>query len=283
MKINQIMSSKIVFFLMLFLLMLCACGGGNPEPPYFGAFLVDGNELIELDQGTAFGVPSFDDLNGVPVAPDAQPVVLLWQPNTQLQYLQFFSIRPKEELDYTASPNDEGVLELQPRNTLNPGRYCFIQGDPLGMGLPMWCFEIAGEGVEAGSGDESTSNQPSVNVPIADICEISSDSPTAPFEGIWVNEAMSESIDLVGFQLCFDSEMMTEDGDRWPVITIDMWGEGLRNGAATITVIIDDPITNNTINVNSADTIVLLNENTLQWNEPDSASRNGVRYVRIDR
>ncbi|WP_420642238.1 hypothetical protein [Candidatus Leptofilum sp.] len=265
------------------LTILSACGGGNPEPPYFGAFLVDANELIELEQGTAFGVPSFNDLNGVPIAPDSQPVVLLWQPNTQLQYLQFFSIRPKEELDYTASPNDEGVLELQPRAALNPGRYCFIQGDPLGMGLPMWCFEIAGEEGDAVSGDEPVSSEPSVDIPIANICEISSNSPTTPFEGVWVNEAMDDNIDLVGFQICLDSEIMTEDGDRWPVITIDMWGEGLRNGSATITVIIDEPVTNNTINVNSNDTIVLLDENTLRWNEPDSASRNGVKFVRTSR
>jgi hypothetical protein len=277
---NLLLKSVLLFSL---LTVLSACGGGTPELPYFGAFLVDGNELIELEQGTAFGVPSYNDLNGVPLAPDAQPVVLLWQSNTQLQFLQFFSIRPEEELDYTASPNDEGVLELQPRTALNPGRYCFIQGDPLGMGLPMWCFEIAGEGGETASGEVAASNQPSVDIPMTDICEISSDSPTTPFEGVWVNEAMAENIDLVGFQLCLDSEMLTEEGDRWPIITIDMWGDGLRNGSATITVIVDEPIANSTINVNSIDTIVLLNENTLQWNEPDSPSRNGVKFVRVSR
>ncbi|MBK8989701.1 MAG: hypothetical protein IPM39_27195 [Chloroflexi bacterium] len=153
----------------------------------------------------------------------------------------------------------------------------------LGMGLPMWCFEIAGEGSEAVSGDESVSTQPSIDIPINDVCGISTDTPTTPFEGIWVNEAMAENVDLIGFQFCLDSEMMTAEGDKWPVITIDMWGKGLRGGSATITVIIQDSITNNTINLNENDTIVLLDENTLQWNEPDSASRNGVKYVRVSR
>lgn len=282
MKTYRNMLSNSVFLLSV-LLILSACSGQNPELPYFGAFLVDGDDLIELEQGTAFGVPRFGELDGVPVSSDSQPIVLLWQPDTQLQYLQFFSVSPKEELDYTANPKDEAVLELQPRTTLDPGRYCFIQGDPLGMGLPMWCFGIAGEGGEDISSDESGSSQPSIDIPISNLCGISTDTPTTPFEGVWVNETMAENIDLIGFQVCLDSEMMTVEGDKWPVITIDMWGNGLRGGSATITVIIQDPIINNTINLNDNDTIVLLDESTLQWNEPDSASRNGVKYVRVSR
>ncbi|MBK8989704.1 MAG: hypothetical protein IPM39_27210 [Chloroflexi bacterium] len=134
MKIYRTVLSKGIFLFPL-LLILSACSGQYQQLPYFGAFLVNGDDLIELEKGTAFGVPRFGELDGVPVTPDSQPVVLLWQPDTQLQYLQFFSVSPKEELDYTANPKDEGVLELQSRTPLEPGRYCFIQGDPLALGL----------------------------------------------------------------------------------------------------------------------------------------------------
>ena len=69
--------------LILFFLFLAACGG-NVEPPYFGAFIIDGRELIEIPQATAFGIPDYRDLDGVPVAPNDNPEILLWQQNTRL-------------------------------------------------------------------------------------------------------------------------------------------------------------------------------------------------------
>ena len=131
----------VVFLLVMLALILTACGG-DKKPPYFGAFMKDGGDLVELTEMQAFGVPNSNELDGVPIAPNSQPVIVLWKPDTRLQYLQFFSTNPRQELRYNADPKDEGIIELQPVDPLDPGRYCFIQGNPLGMGLPAWCFEV---------------------------------------------------------------------------------------------------------------------------------------------
>lgn len=119
---------------------LTACG--EKKPPFFGAFMKDGSDFIELTQVEAFGVPKPGELERVPLAPDAQPVVILWQPNTVLQYLQLFSIESREEIRYTANPREDGILGLRPVDSLEPGQYCFIQGDPLEAFVPAWCFEV---------------------------------------------------------------------------------------------------------------------------------------------
>ena len=130
-----------VFPFVVLTLGMLACGGDR-KPPYYGAFLKDGRDLVELTEMRAVGVPRSGDLDGVPIASDSQPVIVLWKPDTRLQYLQFFSISPRQELRYNADPKDEGIVDLRPVDPLDPGRYCFIQGDPLGMGLPAWCFEV---------------------------------------------------------------------------------------------------------------------------------------------
>ena len=130
-----------MFIVFLLVATALACGG-SAKPPYYGAFIKDGSDLIELTEMQAFGVPRSNELDGIPIAPDSQPVIVLWQPDTRLQYLQLFSTSPRQELLYNADPKDEGIIELRPADPLDPGRYCFIQGDPLGMGLPAWCFEV---------------------------------------------------------------------------------------------------------------------------------------------
>ncbi len=122
-------------------LIAVACAG-EQKLPYYGAFVVNGRDLVELAQVESYGVPSSYELEGIPIAPDSQPVIILWQQDTNLRYLQLFSTSPREELRYTAAPKGDGVLELQSVDVLSPGRYCYIQGDPLEMGLPTWCFQV---------------------------------------------------------------------------------------------------------------------------------------------
>jgi len=131
----------VAIFLATTTLLLTACGG-DKKPPHYGAFMKDGKDLVELTEMKAFGVPNSSELEGVPIAPDSQPVIVLWNPDTRLQYLQLLSISSRQTLRYNANPKDEGIIELQSVDPLDPGRYCFIQGDPLGLELPAWCFEV---------------------------------------------------------------------------------------------------------------------------------------------
>lgn len=131
-------------FASLLLLLLAACGSGTPEPPYFGAFLVDGRELVELNTIEAFGRLTINDARGAPVSDESQPVVVLWQQDTQVQYLELRVLQGGSSvpIDYTAVPGENGIIELTPSNELSAGSYCYIQGNPLAFGLPAWCFTI---------------------------------------------------------------------------------------------------------------------------------------------
>ena len=130
----------IAILAILFVLSLCSCG--EKAPPHYGAFLKDGGNFIELPELEVFGRITERDVAGAPVAPDSHPVVALWRQGTRLEYLMLYQINPFEELRYTADPKDDGVINLRPVDPLQPGYYCYYQGDPLGMGLPAWCFEV---------------------------------------------------------------------------------------------------------------------------------------------
>lgn len=132
-----------ILMMLAWLLALAACS--DPEPPHFGAFLKDGRELVELEQLNAVRVPSsseLDDIN-IPISSDIQPVIILWMPDTQLEYLRLASTAD-ESFDFSAAPMENGALELQPSEPLESGRYCYRQGDPLAMALATWCFEVSG-------------------------------------------------------------------------------------------------------------------------------------------
>jgi hypothetical protein len=129
----------VLFFFVGISLTSCA----ESKPPYYGAFIKDGSKYIELTQRDTVGIPSESELEGVEVATNSPPVIVLWQPNINLQYLQLFSVNSGNELQYHAVPKDNGIIELTSTDKLEPGLYCYIQGDPMGAILPAWCFEIA--------------------------------------------------------------------------------------------------------------------------------------------
>lgn len=114
----------------------------NNLPPYYGAFLKQGSSLVELPELELFGAPKTYDVNQRKVTNDNQPIVLLWRPNTRLDYLVLYSVTEREEIRYNAIPKDEGILELYPAQALDSGIYCYVQGDPLAAFLPGWCFEV---------------------------------------------------------------------------------------------------------------------------------------------
>jgi parvulin-like peptidyl-prolyl isomerase len=130
-------------FVIIVLLSIFLTSCVESKPPYYGAFIKDGSKYIELAQRDAFGIPSESELEGVELTQNSQPVIILWQPNINLQYLQFFSVTNNNELQYHAVPKDNGIIELTSADKLEPGFYCYIQGDPMGAILPAWCFEIS--------------------------------------------------------------------------------------------------------------------------------------------
>ena len=115
---------------------------GDKKPPHFGAFIKQGNSLVEIHEQELFGVPRASDLDQVTMSKDRQPVVLLWQQNPRLEYLVLYSVSEREETRYNASAKDDGIVELIPVQPLDSGIYCYVQGDPLVAFLPGWCFEV---------------------------------------------------------------------------------------------------------------------------------------------
>jgi hypothetical protein len=124
------------------------------KPPYYGGFLKDNGDLIEVPEMELFGYPGTGEMTGVPSISNTQPIFVLWKPDTRLDYLDLYSVDMQERINYHAVPKDDGILELQPAEFLPPGYYCYIQGDPLQAFLPGWCFQVSSTG---SSNSESTS------------------------------------------------------------------------------------------------------------------------------
>ena len=115
---------------------------GDKKPPYYGAFLQQGRSLVELSEDEFFGIPRASSFDQLQTTNDSIPVVLLWRPDTRLEYLTFYSITGRKEVRYNATSKDDGIVELRPAQTLDPGIYCYIQGNPLAAFLLGWCFEV---------------------------------------------------------------------------------------------------------------------------------------------
>ena len=124
----------------LFSVLLSGCA--EKKPPYYGGFLKKGGDYVEIPELELFDVPSVNELSDVPSSLDSQPLFVLWKPETRLDYLIFFSVKSQEEIRYTAEPKEDGIIEIRPADPLESGYYCFIQGDPLGVFLPGWCFQV---------------------------------------------------------------------------------------------------------------------------------------------
>jgi ribosomal protein L32 len=130
----------LVVFVMLILVFSAL--GGDKKPPRYGAFLKQGRSLVELPEIEMFGIPRESEIDQPVTTKDTNPVVLLWRPDTRLDYLMLFSLKGRSEVRYEAAAKGDRMIELTPTQSLRPGLYCYIQGDPLGTFLPGWCFEV---------------------------------------------------------------------------------------------------------------------------------------------
>jgi hypothetical protein len=142
-----LLSKPVVFGgvgLVVFVLLILAftAFGGAKKPPHYGAFIKEGGRLIEIPELEVFDIPRESEIDHPVVTKDDRPVVILWRPDTRLDYLFLFSLKGRSEVRYEAAAKDDRMIELTPAQSLRPGLYCYIQGDPLGSFLPGWCFEV---------------------------------------------------------------------------------------------------------------------------------------------
>lgn len=114
---------------------------GSARPDHHGVYLKRGRGLVELQQYR--GVPGSRQTSGIPSTSSSRPTLVLWEPTINLNYLELYEPATEWYGDYTTAPSGE-MIEVTPRDALGPGRYCFVQGDPLGFptSLSHWCFEV---------------------------------------------------------------------------------------------------------------------------------------------
>ena len=110
-------------------------------PKQQGVYLQQGKKFIELERYR--GAPDRDASTGIPSTSDPRPTLILWDSSINFNYLELHRMTPRRKVDYTTKWSGE-MLEATPRNDLDPGRYCFIQGDPIATPgtLSHWCFEV---------------------------------------------------------------------------------------------------------------------------------------------
>lgn len=110
-------------------------------PKQQGVYLQQGRKFIELEYYR--GAPGRDASAGIPSTSDKRPTLVLWDSSINLSYLELHRMSPRGKIDYATKWLGE-MLEATPRNDLEPGQYCFIQGNPLATPgtLSHWCFEV---------------------------------------------------------------------------------------------------------------------------------------------
>lgn len=119
------------------------------KPTHYGVFVKEGGKLIELTERELFETPLLGKVQDIDQIQSSKPEFIIWRQNTQLDYLDFYKLgkskKEREIIKYNAKPGEDGVYEITPSSSLSDGEYCIVQGDPLGMFLPGWCFRIGAE------------------------------------------------------------------------------------------------------------------------------------------
>jgi len=113
--------------------------GGSWRPTKPGVYLKSGR--VELTRQRAMD-PS---QRGAPQTPDSQPILLVYLPGEDTQYLQFMRVSGgKRNLGFDTLSFDNGVYEIQPLNALGGGVYCVVLGGPLmsPTDVSWWCFQV---------------------------------------------------------------------------------------------------------------------------------------------
>ena len=146
MKINKY--SLVVIGIAMPLFILVGCIGSSIEPPHVGVFLKrDANlfnwssSLVEMVEFK--GVPSSYDVEGIPYAYNNRPVIVMWYPEVNIDFLGLVDSEGKQ-VPYDVTQQGE-ILEIRPTNPLEDLEiYCLVQGDPTlpDSSIPYWCFSI---------------------------------------------------------------------------------------------------------------------------------------------
>jgi hypothetical protein len=136
----------IAILTLLFAGIACSFFGSSAtldELPNYGIFMQDGRNLAELSEFE--GEPNSEKKEGIPITNASQPTFLVWLPSLRLEYFYLNSPEHGIQISLDVVPVKDDILEIKPEESLNPGKYCFIQGNPLGSpySLPHWCFIIA--------------------------------------------------------------------------------------------------------------------------------------------
>ena len=133
----------IVAILVIALLSSCS---NNTKPPHYGVFIKEAKDLKELTERELYDTPVIGELKDIEQVQSTEPTFIIWRQNIQLDYLDFYKLgqakNRHEKIKYYSKPGENGVYEITPASLLSEGEYCIVQGDPLGMFLPGWCFRI---------------------------------------------------------------------------------------------------------------------------------------------
>lgn len=122
-------------------LLFASCGRSS-EPPYFGVFLEEDGELVEMVQFR--GKPDSPTATGIPSTSNPEPVIVMWNPDVVLEFLNMSSLTGAGQISYNVSPREGDILEIRPVQSLANDTYCLTQGDPLlpFQSLSNWCFRV---------------------------------------------------------------------------------------------------------------------------------------------
>jgi hypothetical protein len=130
------------------LLCLCAVAvlsvfalSSSARPRQPGVYIQQGRRFDNLERYR--GAPDRDASTGIPSISNYRPTLILWDSTINFNYLELHRMSPRRKVEYATKWSGE-LLEATPRNDLEAGRYCFIQGDPVGIPgtLAHWCFEV---------------------------------------------------------------------------------------------------------------------------------------------
>lgn len=110
----------------------------SSTPDHYGVFLKHGRSFADMRPYE--GGPSSESTVGIPTTSSSKPEFVLWDPSINLSYLVLMNMDNDEEIDFTTSPGKNGMVEVKVSSALQPGLYCFVQGDPWAYPLNHWCF-----------------------------------------------------------------------------------------------------------------------------------------------
>lgn len=126
------------------MLSACCCSLGSSRPPHTGAFLNNGGRLVEMQEYKG-NLPS-GATEGIPVTSNRKPEIVLWYPDVNVSLLAFYETT-RGKVPFNATPTNDGIVRIVPRNDLPDGLYCLSQGNPLlpSSYLPRWYLRVKGK------------------------------------------------------------------------------------------------------------------------------------------